>query len=100
MATAEKSKLGKVTCINKRCAERTGTPTLYLEMNTANQTISYKCPECGVSGFSKKGEGSHKDFLEEIGKAPEAKPVPETKPAPSPEPQPDDKPPAPGGFWS
>lgn len=96
---AEKTKLGKVTCINKRCADRIGTPTLYLEMNTANQTISYKCPECGVSGFAKKGESSHKDFLEELGdKAP--------KPAPKADPEPTDPPPTTtkktenATFWS
>lgn len=78
MSDVEKIKLGKITCRCKR-------ETLYLELSTKTKTIGFKCPECGISGFSKRGEEAHAAFLEEVAKnAPATNP--EGKPAPTPTP--------------
>lgn len=77
----EKVKLGKVGCRCKR-------ETLYLEVNTKTQTIGFKCPECGLSGYTKKGEEAHKAFLAECGPAPEPTPAPAPAPTPAPAPNP------------
>lgn len=72
-----KTKLGYVPC--KHCT----TTREVAVLENSQGTLSFKCDECGTSGFVKKGEHGHAALLEvlKVKTLPEPKPG-DIKPAP------------------